>query len=193
MRYHNLRPRVLFGLALGLAFTNAGAQPEPGSLTPPPEAQPPQEGQQGEVTDVERFEDWAVRCGEIEDPSGDTAQVCEMLQRVSIQETGQPVMEMAIGYLPEREQPVAVFTLPLGIRLPPGVQLTVDGGEPIRFPVQICVRQGCRADLVLTPELIESMRNGTEAQIAVIDPRGQPVRLPVSLIGFTAALERIQP
>lgn len=191
MKYIKVLPGAIVALLFSLACSTAGAQPEPGSLTAPPAAQAQEP--RGEVTDVERFDDWAVRCGELDDGAGNTAQVCEMLQRVSVEETGQPVMEMAVGYLPEREQPVAVFTLPLGIRLPPGVQLSVDGGEPIRFPVQLCVRQGCRADLLLSPELLESLRNGTQAQVTVLDPRGQPVNLPVSLIGFTDALERIQP
>ncbi len=192
MRYSNVIKTLLAALLLGLLPFAATGQPEPGSLDAPPAAEEPPEEPQGEEAETERFDDWLVRCGEIEN-NGETARACEMLQQVSQEETNQPVMEIAIGYLGDEERPVAVFTLPLGIRLPPGVQLQVGDAEPVRIPVQICVRQGCRADLLLEEDLVAAMRQGTEMQLSVLDPRGERVDLPISLLGFTAALERISP
>lgn len=188
----NLTIRSVLAATLLLFSTGLVAQPEPGSLTGDAPASERERMAAPDDAEMERFDDWAVRCGQLGEEQGNR-EVCEMLQRVSVEETGQPVMEMAVGYVPDTSEPVAVFTLPLGVRLPPGVQIQVDDQEPSRFPMQLCMNQGCRADLLLDDELLAQLRRGRQAEITVLDPGGQPVVLPVSLIGFTSALERITP
>ncbi|MCS4503564.1 hypothetical protein KBTX_00750 [wastewater metagenome] len=150
------------------------------------------QGQQGDSENVERFEDWGVRCG-----LGDNGprNGCEMFQGVTRSDNDKLVMRVAVAYPPQEQVdgPVAVFQLPLGIHLPPGVQMSIDGGEPIRFPVQICFQAGCRADLPLKDELLAKLKGGTKAQVSIRVPNGKTVNLPLSLMGFTAALDRISP
>ncbi len=150
-------------------------------------------GQQGQAqrnANVERFQDWGVRCG-----MGDSGPRggCEMFQGVTRNDNNELVMRVAIGYPPRQDidAPVAVFQLPLGIHLPPGIQLSVDDGEPLRFPVQACFQPGCRADLPLKPELLSKLKSGSKATLSVLGPGGEQIDLPISLMGFTAALERI--
>lgn len=140
---------------------------------------------------VERYEDWVVRCQPPPEDEFGAEELCEMYQQVTHEESGQSVMEVVIGYPQGEDQPVALFNLPLGMRLPPGVQLQVDDNEAIRFPVQLCIRNGCRADVQLESELVEQMRAGTEATVTIADPQGRGVQLPISLLGFTNALEHI--
>ncbi|WP_435101886.1 invasion associated locus B family protein [Arhodomonas sp. AD133] len=151
-------------------------------------------GQQGQAAqqnaNVERFQDWGVRCGM---GDGGPRGGCEMFQGVTRNDNNELVMRVAIGYPPRQDidAPVAVFQLPLGIHLPPGIQLSVDDGEPVRFPVQACFQPGCRADLPLKPELLSKLKSGSEATLSVLGPGGEQIDLPISLMGFTAALERI--
>lgn len=139
---------------------------------------------------VERFQDWAVRCGKIGN-SGE--QGCVMFQSLSEKKDNKQVMRISIGYPPKADNPIAVFQLPLGMHLPPGVALAVDDGDPVHFPVQFCFQQGCRADLQLKNDLVTALRSGKKATVRIEDPRGRPVDLPVSLMGFTAAMNRIKP
>jgi invasion protein IalB len=138
------------------------------------------------------YEDWVVRCQDAPEDAFGAGQLCEMYQQVSEQESQQTVLEAVIGYPQGAEQPIALFNLPLGMRLPPGIQLQVDENEPIGFPVQICLSSGCRADIALDGELIEQMRAGTEATLTIADPQGQGVRLPLSLMGFSDALDDVE-
>jgi len=147
--------------------------------------------ERGEAEVVDQYEDWVVRCQPPPEQEFGAGELCEMYQQVTHEESGQSVMEVVIGYPEGQDQPVALFNLPLGMRLPPGVQLQVDDNEAIRFPVQLCIRNGCRADVRLAPELVAQMRAGAQATITIADPQGRGVQLPVSLLGFTAALEHV--
>lgn len=142
---------------------------------------------EGEEADTEQFEDWVVRCPVQE------AGRCEMSQLVDNPANGEPMMRVVMGY-PERIDSAAmIFVLPLGTRLTPGVRLVVDAGETQNIPFQVCLQQGCRADFKLEDSLRQQMRVGQAATVSVIGPRGERIDLEVSLQGFTAADDRIQP
>ncbi|MES1940562.1 hypothetical protein T5B8_09971 [Salinisphaera sp. T5B8] len=135
---------------------------------------------------VETFQDWEVRCPE----QGDGA--CEMTQLVNSPDNGKPILRVVMGYPPEVDTAAMVFILPLGTRLAPGVQFQVDGDQPRRFPFQICLEQGCRADFPVDDALRNKLRSGSKATVSLIGPRGDRIDLKVSLQGFTNADNRIR-
>ncbi|MDR5868570.1 invasion associated locus B family protein [Halomonas koreensis] len=138
--------------------------------------------------DSERFQQWEVRC-----PTGGAAGQCSMTQLITAPDGNQPLMRVIIAQPPQADHPVMTFLLPLGVRLAPGLQLSVDDGEGVGFPYQVCDQPGCRADLPLEPALLQRLRGGTDATLSLIDPRGNRRDLTISLMGFTAASERIAP
>ncbi|MEA3253092.1 MAG: invasion associated locus B family protein [Pseudomonadota bacterium] len=139
--------------------------------------------------DIQKVQDWEVRC-----PQGDTSQgACTMTQLIDNPNSGQPLMRVVQAYPPQADGAVLVFLLPLGVRLAPGMQLSVDGGEPIPFPYQVCQQQGCRGDLPVKPELMRQLRGGSTATLSMIGPRGERMDLDISLMGFTDATQRIAP
>lgn len=181
MKAIRITPFALLAALLCAAAPDArGQEASPGpAVTAPtaPAAQP-----------VREIDDWAIRCDEATEGR---PRHCEMFQSVSLQETGQRLVEVAIGYPPGTDRPLAVFLLPLGILLPSGVALRVDDGAPVGFPVQLCERNGCRADLPLSDALVTAMKAGNRAVVQVQDGRGQVIGLPVSLKGFTKALAEV--
>lgn len=184
-RCHRIAAVIALPLALLLSGTSVAQQ---GGDAVEPAIEAPQEEQ---TTPIERFETWGVRCGK---PEGSDVRICEMFQQVTRDNGNKGIMRVSIGYLPGSEKPIAVFRLPLGIHIPPGVQLRIDEDGPgARFPVQVCFSGGCRADLPLEQNLIDAMKAGARATVTVQTPGGKAVGLPMSLQGFTAALERIQP
>ncbi|MEX0386647.1 invasion associated locus B family protein [Spiribacter onubensis] len=175
-------------LALALACTAGTAMAQSNSTEPA--LQPQGERPQAEIR--ARHQNWVVRCQPAPADAFGAGEFCEMYQQVSEQETEQTVLEVVIGYPQEASQPVALFNLPLGMRLPPGVRLQVDDNEPIQFPVQLCLGSGCRADIELGEALIGQMRAGAEAVLTIVDPQGRNVEIPMSLLGFSAALDDLQ-
>ena len=140
--------------------------------------------------DGEAYQDWVTRCEPIgEDES---AKQCFIVQNLVLKEKNQRVMLIAVAYPPEQPDPVAVLTLPLGISLPPGVRLRVDDGEVHRLAVDRCLATGCKAGFILSGQLLQAFKAGLKAEVTIHDGGRQPITLPVSLRGFTAALRSLQ-
>jgi len=173
----------------------------------------------GAPEDGAKFDDWTVRCDEVPKPSsklevtvdgsdqageaaaaegdapaaGETETICQITQILNEKGSNQPVMQVAVGYLPDTEHPVGAFTLPLGIWLPPGLQLQVDSGKTGRVPVDTCGQGGCRAGVELDAQFLASMKKGSALNVTFGGAGRQPVTVPVSLKGFTAALDSLKP
>ena len=138
-----------------------------------------------------RFQDWMVRCGR---PRGQEAEVCEMQQQ-QIDNEDRTVMAVAVGQVPGSSDVGLLILLPLGILLPAGVTMQIDGGAAIPLEVERCERQGCRIERLIEPDLMSRLKAGTKATVffEAFDPQGKRQRLgvPISLLGFTAALNEV--
>lgn len=140
---------------------------------------------------------WFVRCGSEEDQvaaeeAGEPKRGrCEMFQRLSVQETGQRVAELAIGYPQDADNARGVFILPLGILLPPGVTVKIDDNPPLKFDVRYCDGNGCHAHVTFNERILDMMRGGNVAMITLQSADGQSMQIPMSLNGFSKALGEI--
>ena len=102
-------------------------------------------------------------------------------------------MKVAVGYVPDKDQPVAVITLPLGIFLPTGIELQIDGkGKVGRLPINTCTPTGCQAGVQLDEDFVTRMKKGDQMTVTFGNPQGQGIAAPVSLSGFTAGLESLE-
>jgi invasion protein IalB len=200
-----LSARLVAGVliaALGLGapdILGQQAQEEPAEQPAAPQQQEaPQQApaQQGaappDVQMTERqFQDWMVRCGR---PRGQEAEVCEMQQQ-QIDNEDRTVMAVAVGKVPGQSDVGLLILLPLGILLPAGVTMQIDGGDAIPLQVDRCERQGCRIERLIEPDLLSRLKAGTKATVffEAFDPQGKRQRLgvPISLLGFTAALNEV--
>ena len=142
---------------------------------------------------VEKFEDWFKECEMITDEKGAQIEICQISQTLLDKETDQPMMKIAVGYVPDKEQPVAVITLPLGIFLPPGIELQIDGkGKVGRLPFNTCLPSGCQAGVQLDEDFVSRMKQGSQMTVTFGNPQGKGVAAPVSLKGFTAGLTSVE-
>nr|WP_300315718.1 invasion associated locus B family protein [Halomonas sp.] len=139
----------------------------------------------GPAVNTETFQSWEVNC-----PVNKSEGSCSMTQLVNGSD-GEPVMRVVVGNPPQIDTPVMTFLLPLGVSLAPGLQMKVGTGQPMGMPYQVCVPQGCRADLPLRSEVLNQLKAGSSATVSMIDPRGQRVDMNVSLMGFSAAKDRV--
>ncbi len=152
-------------------------------------AQQASPGSPGADVSTEQFRDWEVIC-----PPESSQGACTMSQLITNPDNNDPLMRVIVGHPPELEgRPAMTFLLPLGVRLAPGLQLSVGDGEPAQFPYQVCLEQSCRADLPLEPSLLQELRDGSSATLSLIGPRGNRMDLDISLMGFTDANNRIAP
>lgn len=136
------------------------------------------------------FRNWTARC---EPAPGTTLERCFIFQNLVLKESGQRLVHMAVGYLAANAQPAAVITLPLGISLPPGAAISVDGGEAVDIVIERCDSNGCVGALVLDQHLIAALKRGREARISFHDGSRRRIAVPVSLLGFTAGFDSLDP
>ncbi len=135
------------------------------------------------------FQDWTIRCVDKEEES---VARCYIFQSLVLREGGQRVLHVAVGYLPTEEHPVALFTLPLSISLPPGGSIQVDDNEEQRFQIERCEVNGCRAGISLKENMLEQFMKGMQARIIFHDGARRPISVPLSLKGFTAGLAALK-
>jgi len=135
------------------------------------------------------FNDWKVGCDENPDTK---EKICHLQQLISDKKDNKPILMVAAGYLPGREAPTIIITLPLGVLLPPGLTLQVDDNDAIAFPFEVCDPVGCRAGVELKGDLLKQFKSGNKAKLTFASIQRKPVGLPISLSGFTAGLKALK-
>jgi invasion protein IalB len=124
---------------------------------------------------VRGFADWRLDC---------TGEPC--FTRTSVLGAdGSEVLRLSL--LPGEPPTLAVAT-PLALYLPDGLTLAVGAEPPLRLVWRTCGPAGCEARLAVSPELAAALRRERAASVTFTPADGVPVRVPVSLVGYTAAL-----
>jgi invasion protein IalB len=138
---------------------------------------------------VETFGDWGYKC----DPGKEgRQQLCYAFQNVTRKEGGQLVLGVRIAFREDQKDPLIVATVPLGSLLPPGAALMLDGVEPVKMDYFLCAAEGCTTVATpLPPAMVSAMKAGERAVVRVAAPNNQVVGLPLSLMGFTKAMNRL--
>ncbi len=140
--------------------------------------------------------DWGVRC--LEQPDGTVVQ-CIGLQEFRLSDAPEntaPFMSARLGFAQSKEDgaPRAVLeiVLPLGVSLVPGVKLSVDGKPVADSPFAQCTQTGCSALFPLEEPIEPALRAGSKAVVTFTDAASLSHGVPVSLLGFSAALEAVR-
>ena len=183
---HCRRMATAFAFAAGLISLPAVAQ-----QAPQPGQQPAQPGQPAPRSEV--FGDWTAICRARPDGSGEN---CVMGQTVSNQSDGgeaRPLMQVVVGRLQETGGfgMRINIALAMGLTVPTGVSVGVDQNNPVQHPIQRCIPAGCEINIVLDQAQIAQFQRGVSGNITFQDFAGQPITLPFSLRGFTAAFNLV--
>ncbi len=136
------------------------------------------------------FKDWTTRC---EPAPDDSKPRCFIFQNLVLKQSGQRLVHMAVGYLAANAQAAAVITMPLGISLPQGAAISIDGGNAEEIVIERCDTSGCIGAVALSDGLVAQMKRGRQAHISFHDGTGRRIAVPVSLLGFTAGFNSLNP
>lgn len=132
---------------------------------------------------------WAVNCA-----SGSTINElqCQVSQNLTESKTGQRVLTVTIRKENADGGLAMLLALPHGLFLPSGASYQIDQSEKVVIAIQTSDQNGAYAAAPLTPQLITAMKAGTNLNIGMESVTRKPVAIPVSLAGFTAAIEKLQ-
>lgn len=139
-----------------------------------------------EVTVKATHGDWQVQCP----PDASATNPCAMIQNLVREEDSRRVLGALIVRPPDIE-PFLRIIVPLGVLLPGGMTLSVDGADVGTVGFINCLPDGCMTQVGLTAELLASLKQGTQAIVTVYEQAEQPIELPLSLTGFTAAYDEL--
>jgi invasion protein IalB len=80
---------------------------------------------------------------------------------------------------------------PIGVFLPTGVGLEIDGVAVSRVPFSNCLPQICLARAEASPETLDKLRKGSVANFIIWEGPGTGMPMKISLKGFGKALEAL--
>lgn len=141
----------------------------------------------------ENFRDWAVNCETTpaEAANNPGARVCEMVQQIDHQESGQRVLAFSLR-INDAGQPIAVLVAPFGLRLSEGLRVRVGEQQVAQIGFDTCLPEGCLGIAPMDAGQITAMQGGSEGSVVMVSRQGEAVAVPISLMGFTAGLERLR-
>ena len=131
--------------------------------------------------------DWTVTC-RMTGKSEPVKPGCSLSQQ---QTNRQKQRAIAIELAPVDGGVHGALVLPFGVAVTKTVQTDVDKtplGEPRAFST--CLPAGCIVPLTISPEGVDQMKAGSKLNVAATSVDGAEFTLPISLDGFTSALER---
>ncbi|OYR20312.1 invasion associated locus B family protein [Brucella thiophenivorans] len=183
-------------LATGVAMTLAvatmplSAQETPAQLTAPtqapaqaPAAQPqsPATPQQQSGTLKSQHGAWAILC---DTPAGAKTEQCALIQNVVAAKRPELGLSVVVLKTADNKARILRVLAPLGVLLPNGLGLNVDGKDIGRAYFVRCFEDGCYAEVILEDELLNTFRNGKSATFIVFQTPEEGVGIPVDLKGF---------
>ncbi len=128
-----------------------------------------------------QFGDWQMSC---DTPPGASFEQCALIQNVTAED--QPDVSLSVIVLKTADQQARLLRVlaPLGVLLPNGLGLNIDGNDIGRVAFVRCLPNGCVAEVVLDDELIGQLGAGNNAIFVVFRTPEAGIGIPVSLNGF---------
>lgn len=168
--------RLARGLLAAMAIA-AAASAQAASPTPAPA---PGTGQ-GQGTVRSTHGAWSVIC---DTPAGTSQEQCALMQNVVAEDRPEMGLSVVVLKTADRKSRILRVLAPLGVLLPNGLGLNVDGKDIGRAYFVRCFSDGCYAEVVLQDDLLKTLRAGTQATFIVFQSPEQGIGIPVDLKGF---------
>lgn len=135
-----------------------------------------------------KFGDWEMRC---ETPPGASREQCAIIQSVAAED--KPNMNLVVIVLKTADGKSRLLRViaPLGVLLPAGLGLNIDGGDKGRAGFVRCLPSGCVAEVVMDDKLLEDLRAGKVATFIVFETPEQGTGIPLTLGGFSEGFAKL--
>ena len=127
------------------------------------------------------YGDWQMSC---DTPPGASFEQCAIIQNVLAEDQPNVGLSVIVLRTADREARLLRVLAPLGVLLPNGLGLNVDGTDMGRVAFVRCLPNGCIAEVELDEEIIKVLSEGTNAIFVVFKTPEEGVGIPVSLSGF---------
>ena len=137
----------------------------------------------------DKFGEWHIVCDQ---PAGAPGDQCVLMQNVVADDRDDVGLSVIIIKTADKKARILRILAPLGVLLPNGLGLIVDGKDLGRAYFTRCFSDGCFVQVIMDDDMINALKRGTEAIFFIFQSEEEGIGLPVDLSGFSdgfAALE----
>ena len=138
---------------------------------------------------------WKVQCETPPAPEGQKpARQCGMVQTTQNEKNPKATLTLVIVKTVAAEKTVYNMRVmaPIGVFLPTGVALEIDGAAVGRVPFTRCMPQVCMAFAEASPDTLAKLKKGNEANFIIYEAPGMGLPMKLSLEGFSASLTALE-
>ncbi|MBA5778379.1 invasion associated locus B family protein [Stappia sp. F7233] len=134
---------------------------------------------QGEVRTVHG--DWQMRC---DTPPGAKEEQCALIQNVTAEDRENVGLSVIVLKTADKKTRLLRVLAPLGVLIPTGLGLRVDGDDIGNATFVRCLPTGCISEAVLQDDLIAKFETGETATFVIFQTPEEGIGIPISLKGF---------
>lgn len=124
---------------------------------------------------------WSIVC---DTPPGATSEQCVLMQNVVAADREEFGLSVVVLKTADKKAQILRVLAPLGVLLPNGLGLNIDGKDIGRAYFVRCFTDGCYAEVILEESLIKSLSEGTDATFYVFQTPEEGIGISVDLDGF---------
>jgi invasion protein IalB len=117
---------------------------------------------------------------------------CAVEQSAVVTKTGQLLADVTIRVPADTRHPVMMIQLPVGLYLPAGVTVQVDGGKPQQITLQTCDLKGCYGAEPVSDEMLAAMKSGARFAVSFQNTNKESIVIPFGLANFAEAYQHVQ-
>jgi invasion protein IalB len=154
---------------LGLASAQAYAQSEVGS---------------GQVKAV--YGNWKLKCAQL---AGAKQEKCALVQDLALADRPNMFLTILVMRAFDSDKKILRIVAPLGVVLPAGLGLRVDGTDIGNVKFLKCWKFGCLAEVIVDDALVSKFSSGQTASFIVFPTPDSGIGFPAPLAGFAEGMK----
>jgi len=135
-----------------------------------------------------QYGDWQMSC---DTPPGASGEQCAIIQNVTAEDQPNVGLSVIVLKTADKQAQLLRVLAPLGVLLPNGLGLNVDGKDLGRVAFVRCLPNGCVAEVAMDAALIDTLSKGSNAIFVVFKTPEEGIGIPVSLKGFADGFAKL--
>lgn len=124
---------------------------------------------------------WSIIC---DVPPGASSEQCALMQNVVAEDRPEVGLSVVVLKTADNKARILRVLAPLGVILPNGLGLNIDGKDLGRASFVRCMAEGCFAEVILQEQLLSTMQTGNSATFIIFASPEEGIGIPVDLNGF---------
>ncbi|MGI9365717.1 MAG: invasion associated locus B family protein [Rhizobiaceae bacterium] len=138
--------------------------------------------------DDSRYGAWSIIC---DVPPGASSEQCALMQNVVAEDRPEVGLSVVVLKTADNKARILRVLAPLGVILPNGLGLNIDGKDLGRASFVRCVADGCYAEVILKDDLLDTMKTGSNATFIIFASPEEGIGIPVDLDGFGPGYDKL--